>query len=174
MDSLPEKKPEDQILKEKEADVAHGEAGEDGNALETSTQPSDKPKKKKKNKRRKKNGGGGGGGAGEDEGEEGDEEEKEGDQASKTPSQPMDDLSQALRELNIDRNAPDFSVQDTIDKFVAMSKDSNVHFLEQARYRHLAVLMGEHKYWLSEAVVKPGEESGKIGPIKHFKKEDIR
>ena len=34
--------------------------------------------------------------------------------------------------------------------------------------------MGEHKYWLSEAIVKPGEGHLKQGAIKHFKKDEIQ
>ena len=55
-----------------------------------------------------------------------------------------------------------------------ISNDENVHFLRRARFKHLANLLGEHKYWLSEAVVKPGEENPKQGPITHFKKDEVR
>ena len=34
--------------------------------------------------------------------------------------------------------------------------------------------MGDHSYWLSEAIVKPGQDAIKLGPIKHFQKDEIR
>ena len=35
-------------------------------------------------------------------------------------------------------------------------------------------MLGEHKYWTSEAIVKPGEVGVRQGGIKLFKKEDVR
>jgi len=84
----------------------------------------------------------------------------------------MDDLSEALRELKIDRSAPDYKVE-AAAKFTAISEDMKVPHLRRARFKHLAALLGKHKYWEGEAIVQPGEAGIKQGMIKHFKKEDV-
>jgi glycylpeptide N-tetradecanoyltransferase len=59
-----------------------------------------------------------------------------------------------------------------IQKFKELSVDKNIHFQERDRFEKLSKILGEHKFWDAQPIMKYREQV-KEGQIQQFKPEDI-
>ena len=60
-----------------------------------------------------------------------------------------------------------------ITKFQEVVDDKSVHFQKRDMYEHYIKILGEHKFWNSQAIVTAREKLKKKGEIKHFNKNEI-
>lgn len=60
-----------------------------------------------------------------------------------------------------------------MQKFQDIVDDKNQYFQTRDKFEHLIKILGEHKFWNSQAIVTARNKVAKKGQIQVFKKEDI-
>ena len=64
------------------------------------------------------------------------------------------DLRKAMDELGFDPKSPDFSEEKSKAKLLELSENQSIHFFHRDRYKHLVHIMGEHKFWDAQPIMK--------------------
>ena len=81
-------------------------------------------------------------------------EEEKKETSTQQKFEPMLDLKKAMDELKIDPKSPDFSEEEMIKKFKQISEDPNTHFFQRDRFKKLIGVLGEHRFWNSQPIMK--------------------
>lgn len=87
--------------------------------------------------------------------------------------EPIYDLKKAMEELSIDWKAENFNPESTRQMFVTISQDNKISPHDRDRFKHLATVMGKHKFWETQPIMKPTEGTKKEGLIKQYSPEEI-
>ena len=102
------------------------------------------------------------------------EEEKKTEmpEVPKKAFEPVMDLKKAMDELHIDYTDPDFTVEKLKEAFQNKLKQNLPH-LERDRFNHLLNVVGEHRFWNAQPIMKPTEKIAREGMIQQFSAKDI-
>lgn len=60
-----------------------------------------------------------------------------------------------------------------MQKFQDIVDDKSCHFQKRDRFEHLIKILGEHKFWNTQAIVTARNHIKKKGEIKHFDRTQI-
>jgi len=75
-------------------------------------------------------------------------------------------LREAMEELKIDWKAPDFDVEGLKKTFKDKFEDMTQPHHDRKKFEHLYNVIGEHKFWESQPIMKPTEGIKREGVIK--------